>query len=192
MLDDAANRHHADWARDLWIIALRHELVVVAVPQRDVVVTTVGRYSHERLRHKAWEGTELTADLLADLTVGRKAVSGEFCPVEVEVEFELTRGVLVIALNHVKAHCLAVFHHTVDQRLQLCELIDVVTVRFGESLNGGLAVGIDLQPHHLGFATGAEVESVLGFKLGVDPLQIATTIRREEGAAVYFLFPTAK
>ena len=61
----------------------------------------------------------------------------------------------MVTLDHVEAHGLAVLDHLVDERLQLGELVDVVAVRLGHPLNGGLTVGISLQPHHLGLGSSA-------------------------------------
>ena len=153
-------------------------------------MAAVGRHAHERLGHEAREGAHLTTHLLADLAVGGEPVGRQLGTVEVEVQLELAGRVLVIALDHVQAHGLAVLHHPVDERLQLGELVDVVAVRLGEALDGGLAVGVGLEPHHLGLATGPEVEAGLGLELLVDAVQVAAAVRREEGSAVD-LFLTA-
>ena len=76
-----------------------------------------------------------------------------------------------------------------DERLELGELVDVVAVRLGETLDGGLAVLIGLEPHHLGLATGPQVEAGLGLKLLVDAMEVAATVRGEECAGVDLFFP---
>ena len=192
MLEDPPDGLHADGAGQLWVVSFGHELVVaVRVPQRNVVVAAIGRHAHEGLGHEARERTQLPANLLAHLTVSAQPVGGEFGPVEVEVEFELPGCVFVVALDHVETHRLAVLDHFVDQRLQLRELIDVVAVGFGQTLDGRFAVFVGSQPHHLRLATGTKMQSVLGFELGVDALEVASAVRGEESSAVdFFLTPT--
>ena len=117
---------------------------------------------------KHGEGAELPAHLTADLAVGGEAVGGLVGVVEHEVQLELARCVLVVALDHVEVHGASVLHDLVDQRLQLAELVDVVAVRLGLALDGRLAVGVDLQPHHLGLGTRAKVQSGVLRELRVD------------------------
>ena len=172
---DPADGLHADGAGDLQVVALGHELVLAALvglsgPERDVVVAAVGRHAHERLGHEAREGSHLTADLLADLAVGGEPVGRQVGPVEVEVELQLARGVLVVALDHVQAHGLAVLDHPVDERLEFGELVDVVAVRLGHALHGGLAIGVGLEPHHLGLGPGTQMEAGLLFEGRMDAL----------------------
>ncbi len=192
MLDDAADRPQPDLTRHLRVVALGHELVLVAFPQRDVVVTPVRRHPHERLRHEARERVEFPPDLATDLPVGGEPVGRLVGMIEVEVQLELAGRVLVVALDHVEVHRLAVLHDLVDQRLQLGELIDVVAVRLRLALDGGLAVGVDLQPHHLGLGAGSKVQTGVFGELRVDALEVAPAVRREERAAVDFLFPPAE
>ena len=151
------------------------------------MVAAVGRHAHERLGHEAREGSQLAAHLLAYLPVGGEPVGGELGPVEVEVQLELAGGVLVVALDHVEAHGLAVLDHLVDEGLELGELVDVVAVGLGHALDGWLAVGVDFEPHHLGLAAGPQVQPVLGLEFSVKPPEVAAAVRGEEGAAVHFL-----
>ncbi len=190
MLDDAADRPQADLAGHLRIVALGHELVLVAFPERDVVVAAVGRDAHEGLRHEACEGAELPADLTADLAVGGEPVRGLVGVVEHEIQLELPGSVFMVALDHVEIHRPAVLHDLVDQGLQLRELVDVVAVRLRLTLDGRLAVGVDLQPHHLRFRAGPQVQSRVLGELRVDALEVAATVRGEERAALHlFLAP---
>ncbi len=197
MLHDPADGLHPDRSGDPGVVALGHELVLAAPvwfagPQGDVVVASVGRHAHERLRHEAGEGAELAPDLLADLAVGGEPVGGEFGPVEVEVQFELAGCVLVVALDHVEAHGLAVLDHPVDQRLQLGELVDVVAVGLGHALDGGLAVGVGLEPHHLGLGAGAQVQAELLLEGVVDAPEVAAAVGGEEHPPVDLLLAPAE
>ena len=192
MLHDPTDGLHAHCAGDLRVVAFGHELILATLvgftgPQGDVVVAAVGRHAHEGLGHEAGEGPQLTAHLLADLAVGGETVGGQLSPVEVEVQLQLSRGVLVVALNHVQAHGLGILHHLVDQRLELGELVDVVTVGLGHPLHSGLAIGVGLQPHHLRLGAGTQVETRLFLEGLVDPLQVATTVRGQEHSAVDLL-----
>ena len=56
------------------------------------------------LRHEAGDHVELAGDLGADLPIGGEPVGGAQAVVEHQVEFELARRVLMIALDHVQAH----------------------------------------------------------------------------------------
>ena len=86
----------------------------------------------------------------------------------------------------------AVLHDPVDQRLELGELIDVVAVRLRLALDRGLAVGVDLQPHHLRLGARTKVQpGVLG-ELRVDAFQVAAAVRREERAPVDLFLATAE
>ena len=68
------------------------------------MVAAVGRHAHERLGHEAGKEPELAADLAADLAVGGEPVGRVLRGAEREVELELARRVLVVALDHVEAH----------------------------------------------------------------------------------------
>ena len=143
-------------------------------------MAAVGRHTHERLGHEARERARFAADLPADLAVGRQPVGGELGPIEVEVQLELSGGVLVVALDHVEAHRLAVLDHLVDDRLELAELVDVVAERLGHPVQDRLAVGAGLQPHHLRLAADSHVQAEILFELGVDALQVAAAVGAEE------------
>ena len=86
------------------IVAVGQEHVDLVLPERDVVVAAVGRDAHERLGHEAREEPELATDLAADLAVGGEPVGGVLGRAEGEVELELARRVLVVALDHVETH----------------------------------------------------------------------------------------
>ena len=72
MGEDAADGVQAGLGGLAGIVAVGQEHVDVVLPQRDVVVTAVGRHAHEGLRHETGEQPELTTNLAADL-----AISGE-------------------------------------------------------------------------------------------------------------------
>ena len=60
--------------------------------------------------------------------------------VEAEVQLDLARRVLVVALDHVEAERLTVLDDLVDDRLELGELVDVVAVGLRHALDRGRAV----------------------------------------------------
>ena len=184
MGEDAADGVQSGLARHAHVVSLGEEHVDVVLPQRDVVVAAVGRHPHERLGHEAREQPELAPDLPAHLAVGGQPVGGELGPVELEVELELPRSVLVVALDHVEAQPAAVVDHPVDDRLQLRELVDVVAVGAGSSFHRRRPVGIGLEPHHLGLAPHPQVQSGIGGELLVQPAQVASTIRGEVAAGI--------
>ena len=155
-------------------------------------MTPVRRHAHERLRHEACERIQLPPHLTTDLAVGGESVGRLVGMVEVEVQLELAGRVFVIALDHVQVHRLAVLHDLVDQGLQLGELIDVVAVRLRLAFDGGLAVGVDLQPHHLRLGAGPKVQSGVLRELRVDALEVAPAVGGEERAAVHLFFPPAE
>ncbi len=153
-------------------------------------MTSVRRHAHERLRHEARERVHLAPDLTTDLSVRGQPVRGELRAVEVEVELELARRVLMVTLDHVQAHRFAVLHHLVDDRLQLRELVDVVAVRLGLAFHRRRSVGIRLEPHHLGLGTGPKVQAGLRGEVVVYPLQVPAAVGGEVCTAVdLFLSP---
>ena len=93
----------------------------------------------------------------------------------------------MVALDHVEPHRVAVLHHLVDDRLELRELVDVVAVRLGLAFHRRRAVGVGLQPHHLGLGAGPQVQPGLLGELVVDPSEVAAAVRRQERAAVDLL-----
>ena len=147
------------------VVAVRQEHVLVALPERDVVVAAVGRHPHERLGHEAREDAEFPADLPADLPVGGEPVGGALGPVEPPVQLELAGRVLVVTLDHVQAHRLPVLHDLVDDRLELGELVDVVAVRLGLAVHRRRAVRLDLEPHHLRLGADPQVQPGLPLEL---------------------------
>ncbi len=189
MLEDPADRVQAQLARQPRVVGIGQEHVLVALPERDVVVTAVRRHVHERLGHEAGERPQLAAHLAADLPVGGEPVGGQLGPVELPVQLELARGVLVIALDHVQAHRPAVLHHLVDQRLELGELVDVVAVRLGLALDRRRAVRVELEPHHLWLGAHPQVQPGLGLERLVDPVQVAAAVRGQVAAGIHLLFP---
>ena len=77
---------------------------------------------------------------LADLAERGEVVGGPLRAVEAEVELDLARRVLVVALDHVEPELLPVLDHLVDDRLELGELVDVVAVGLGHALDRGRSV----------------------------------------------------
>ena len=180
------------WLGSRWSARLRHERVLVAAPERDVVVAAVGRDAHERLRHEAREDVQLAADLPADLAEGGEVVGRPLGAVEVEVELDLARRVLVVALDHVEPERLPVLDHLVDDRLELAELVDVVAVRLRDAADVGRAVLLQVQPHHLRLGACAKVEPGRLLELRLDPLQVAAAVGGEERRRVLLLLPVAE
>ena len=129
---------------------------------------------------------------LADLAEGREVVGRLLGPVEAEIELELARSVLVITPDHVEPHRLAVLDHPVDERLELGELVDVVAEGLGHALDGGRAVVVELEPHHLGLGAGAQVETRLLLEVGLDPLEVAAAVGGQKGARVLSLLPVSE
>ena len=155
-------------------------------------MAAVRRDAHERLGHEAGKRVELPTDLPADLTERRQVVGRPLGPVEAEVQLELSRRVLVISLDHVEAHRLAVLDHPVDQGLELGELVDVVAVGLRHALDRGRSVLVQLEPHHLGLGSGTEVEARLRLELRLDPLQVPAAVRAQEGAGVTALLAVSE
>ena len=155
-------------------------------------MAAVCRDTHERFRHEAGEGAELTAHLLADLAVRREVVGGLLGSIEAEVQLELTGRILVIALNHVEPHRVAVLDHLVNQRLKLRELVDVVAVGLRHALDRRAAVRVQLEPHHLGLGAGSQVQSGLLLELRLDALEVPATVGREEGGRLLPLLAVAE
>ena len=136
---------------------------------------------------------ELAADLAADLAEGREVVRGHLGAVEVEVELDLARRVLVVALDHVEPERLAVLDHLVDDRLELGELVDVVAVGLRDALDVGRPVGLQLEPHHLGLGAGAEVQARSRFSNSAwMPLQVRAAVGGEDGAGILALLAVAE
>ncbi len=135
---------------------------------------------------------ELAADLAADLAERGEVVGGLLRAVEVEVQLDLTGSVLVVALDHVQAHRLAVLDHLVDDRLELGELVDVVAVRLRHACDVGRAVLLQLQPHHLRLGSGAEMEAGLLLEGRLDLAQVRATVGREERSGALALLPVAE
>ena len=62
----------------------------------------------------------------------------------------------VVAVAHVEAERLAVFHDVEEHRTQFLELVDVVAVGLGHALGLGAVLGL-AQPHHLGLDADQEL-----------------------------------
>ena len=65
------------------------------------MVTARGRNPHKRLGHKAGKDAIFTRHLSTDLTVGRKTVCVAQHIIKHPVQFQLSRCILVIALDHI-------------------------------------------------------------------------------------------
>ena len=84
-------------------VGIVEDVVAVVVDQGEVVVVAVGRDPRERLRHERRQEAVLAADRGADLPVGGDVVGSAEGAVVAEVELELARRVLVVAVAHVEA-----------------------------------------------------------------------------------------
>ena len=181
-----------DLTRHVDVVRVREEGVLVALPQRDVGVTSVRRDAHERLWHEARKSAELAANLLADLPEGREVVGRLLGPVEEEVELDLAGRVLVIALDHVQPELLPVLDHLVDDRLELRKLVDVVAVRLRHALDRGRSVGTQLEPHHLRLHPGPQVHPRCSFELLLYAAQVSAAVRGEHLAWPFAVLAVAK
>ena len=174
------------------VVAQRLDRLLPAPPEADVVVAARGRDPHEGLGHEAGDEVVLARDLGADLAVGGEAVRGAQRVVEREVEFQLPRRVLVVALDHVEPHRPRVLDGPQVHRPQALELVDVVAVGVREPAVG-LAVRAALEPHHLRLGAVAQVQpAVLGLELLMDATEVAAAVRGEERARVLALLPVAE
>ena len=133
----------------------------------------------------------LARHLRADLAVGGEPVAGAQRVVEGEVELELARRVLMVALDHVEAHGLGVLDDAEEDGTQLLELVDVVAVGLGYA-SRGLAVLAALEPHHLGLGAVTHLEAVAVLELLVDEAQIAAAVGFQMTAGVLPLLPVAE
>ncbi len=192
MLEDAPDRLQPGRARLVNVVGVGQEGVLLVLPERDVRVTAVGRDAHERLRHEAGEDAELATDLFRDLAERREVVRGLLCAVEAEVELDLARRVLVVALDHVEPELLPVLHHLVDDRLELGELVDVVAVGLGDAFDRGLAIGAQLEPHHLGLHPRPQVHARPSLELLLDAVQVPAGVRGEYFARPLAILPVAE
>ena len=104
--------------------------------------------------------------------------------VEAEVELELARGVLVVAVAHVEPHRLAVGDDVEDHRAQLLELVDVVAAGLGHALGRSALLVGQLQPHHLGLDPAQERVAELLLDLVRDPLQVLARVGVEQLAGL--------
>src|SRR5271166_2805023 len=135
MIEDTGDGVEARLAGQPLVRSVGEKGVGIAFPQGEVVVAPVGRYPHERLGHEAREGSQFASDLSTDLAVGGQPVSGELGSVEREVQLQLPGSVLVVTLDHVEPQGAAVLEYPMDNGLQFGELIDVIAVRLGHSLD---------------------------------------------------------
>ena len=125
-------------ARDLGelrgAVGVVEDVVALVVAEREVVVMPVRAHAGERLGHEGRQQVVLATDRGADLAVGRDVVRRPDRTVEAEVQLELARRVLVVAVAHVEAQRLPVLDHVHQHRTELLELVDVVAVGLRDAL----------------------------------------------------------
>ncbi len=139
----------------------------------------LAEHARERLRHEGRQQAVLATHRGADLPVGGDVVGRLDGAVEAEVQLELAGGVLVVAVAHVEAERLAVFHDVEEHRTQFLELVDVVAVGLGHAL-GLSAVLALLEPHHLRLDADQELVAELLLELGDDALEVLARVGVEE------------
>ena len=168
-----------------------HELVLTPAPERHIVVTAGGRHAHEGLGHEAGEDTVFPRDLRTDLAVCCQTVGIAQHVIEHPVQFELTRRILVVPLDHVEAHLAGIADHLHGHRAQAFELVDVVAIGFGVA-RARLAVFVEFQPHHFRLGANAQLGAVLGGEVFVQAAQVAAAIRCQVRTRIYFFFAVAE
>ena len=167
-------------------------LLFATCPEGHIVVTTGSRHAHEGLGHEARDVSHLASHLRAYLPVSGEPIARSQSVVEGEVELQLPRRILVIALNHVEPHGLGVFDGLHEGRAQLLELIDVVAIRLGDATVRP-AILAAFQPHHLGLGTVAQVQTLVLLLEGVvENAQVAAAIRGQMAAGILPLLTIAK
>ena len=156
-------------------------------PKRDVGVATRGRHAHKGLGHKTRDQVVLSCDLGADLSIRSQTIRIAGDIVEHPVQFELSRGVFMVALNHVQPHGIAIVDDLHENRPQRFELVNVVAVWVRETAIW-LAVGTSLQPHHLRLRTDTKIHVVLVPKLLMKLFEIAAAVRSQCHPRILSLF----
>ena len=121
----------------------------------------------------------LAPDRGTHLAVRRDVVGGPNRPVETEVQLELARRVLVVAVAHVEAEPLAPVDHVEQHRTELLELVDVVAVGLGDALELGAVLGL-LEPHRLGLDPDQELVAELLLEVVRDALEVLAAIGVEQ------------
>src|SRR5437667_10802772 len=121
VVKDPAHELKADLRQLRRSVCVVEDIVTGVVDEREVVVRTVRRDTGEGLRHEARDHAVLARDGGADLAIGREVVRGAEGPVEEEVELELSRRVLVIAVRRVDAELLAVIDDVENDVAKLLE-----------------------------------------------------------------------
>ena len=173
------------------VVANLHKLIFTATPERHVVVTARGRDPHERLGHEAGKNAVFAGHLRADLAIGCQTVRIAQHVVEHPVQLQLTRRVLMVALDHVETHFAGVSDHLHGHRAQAFELVDVVAIRLGEAI-ARLAVLIELQPHHLRLRADAQLGAMLFGEFIVQTAQVPPAVRRKICTRIHLLFAVAE
>ena len=79
-----------------------------------------------------------------------------------------------------------------DDRLELGELVDVVAVGLRLARDGGRAVLVQLEPHHLGLGAGAKMEAGRLLELGLVALEVPAAVRGEKRCGVLPLLAVAE
>ena len=117
----------------------------------------------------------------ADLAIRGEVVRGADGTVEEEVELELARRVLVVAVGRRDAELLAVLDDVEDDLAQLLELVDVVAPRLRQALD---AVVRPAHPHHLRLDPAEERVAELLLDLVRDALQVLAGVGLERQAGL--------
>ena len=155
------------------------------------MVAAIGGDAHEGLAHEAGDDAELARHLRADLPIGGQPVGGPERIVIGEIQLELPRRILVIALDHVEAHLPAIVDHPHIDGPEALELVDVVAIGIGIAAVR-LTVLVLLQPHHLRLGAMSKLESMLLLELIVDAAEIAARVGGQERTGILALLTVAE
>ena len=155
MRDHPANRFEADWpgflgvdrrigheqvftALEVFVGAVQtrqgfgmrrvYALFLAAAPERHVVMAAIRGHSHERLGHEAGDHSHFAGHLTTDLAICGQAVGIAQAVIVHPIQFQLTRRILVIALDHIEPHSLGVFDNFHERRSKAFELVDMVAI----------------------------------------------------------------
>ena len=183
MVEDAAHELKAQLGELGGAVRVVEDVVALLVDEREVVVGAVRGDTRERLRHEARDHLMLARDGRADLPVGGKRVGGAQRTVEEEVELELARRVLVVAVGRRDAELLAVLDDVEDDLAQLLELVDVVAPRLRQALHV-VRVVRPAHPHHLGLDPAEERVAELLLDFVRDSLQVLAGVGLERQAGL--------
>ncbi len=179
VVEDAAHELQPDLGELRGAVRVVEDVRALLVDEGEVVVGAVRGDARERLRHERRDDPVVARDRGADLAVRREVVGRADRPVEEEVQLELARRVLVVAVGRADPQPLAVVDHVEDDRAELLELADVVAPRLREPL-GLVRVVRLLEPHHLRLDPAQERVAELGLDLVHDPLQVLARVGLEQ------------